>query len=785
MNRKQRQLLTILANGLTLMLLVSLTRPIPLGAFDFPAIFLFSVLILFTMVTGIVLGAGFVSLLPLSTIVAFLTIGLAPTAWLIYLCSWVYGFLRIRWAARLGLSSPTSDRLELFNLTAVNAVMNTFSILAGAAVYKATRGEVPLESVALADILSLVLLGLTYFAVNHAIFIAYASIKDRQQLQPYLRKLPNVLAFEAAPLVFAPLVSLIYTQLGQIHFLFLALALVVISLITRSLDRVRQRLERRVQELDSLQVVGQSLSATLDLETILSSVYSQVSRLMQASTFYVALYDEDKGEVSFPFVISEGERVSWAPRKIGNGLTEHLLRTRRPLLVRQNLAQVLEELNLERIGPLAETWLGVPLLAHDELLGIISVQSLTESNLYDEGHQELLMTIAAQAAMAIQNARLYAQTDRALARRVQELDSILRTTNDGILLLDPGLRILTANRAFTEFTGLVRGRLKGQLLTELSSGALSLMDVVGYTLAELEQECQDVSEDGQRRKTSIMMPGPPERLVERTLATVHGRDGEIAGWLLIFRDISEEAKLARIRRDLTQMLVHDLRSPLSVIIGSLETIVAWLDIGVMEEMDQLLHIARTSGDRMLQLINDLLETYRLESGEVPLTVKHVQVQPFLNEISIQFDPLLDEAGMKFSLDIEDDLPPLFVDPGYVGRAVHNLLDNAIKFTPDYGRIRLWARLDTDGSAILLGVSDTGPGIPPEAQGKLFEKFQRDITTGGRRSGTGLGLSYCKLVAYAHGGDIWVESSGIPGEGATFIMRLPVVDQETSEEKRSG
>ena len=110
--------------------------------------------------------------------------------------------------------------------------------------------------------------------------------------------------------------------------------------------------------------------------------------------------------------------------------------------------------------------------------------------------------------------------------------------------------------------------------------------------------------------------------------------------------------------------------------------------------------------------------------------------------------------------------------------LNNLLNNAIKFTPDGGRVRLWARLDPDHTptAILIGVSDTGPGIPPEEQHVLFEKFQHVSSVTGRRAGTGLGLPFCKLAIEAHGGQIWVESE--VGKGSTFLIRLPIVQGET-------
>ena len=115
------------------------------------------------------------------------------------------------------------------------------------------------------------------------------------------------------------------------------------------------------------------------------------------------------------------------------------------------------------------------------------------------------------------------------------------------------------------------------------------------------------------------------------------------------------------------------------------------------------------------------------------------------------------------------------------RVLSNLVDNAVKFTPDGGHINLWASLIVDDgmNSVLVGVNDTGLGIPPEAQERLFVKFQQNANARGRRQGTGLGLTYCKLVVEAHNGRIWVESEGVSGKGSTFLMVLPVYDNSRS------
>jgi len=122
------------------------------------------------------------------------------------------------------------------------------------------------------------------------------------------------------------------------------------------------------------------------------------------------------------------------------------------------------------------------------------------------------------------------------------------------------------------------------------------------------------------------------------------------------------------------------------------------------------------------------------------------------------------------------LPSLYVDPEFIDRVLHNLVDNAIKFTPDNGRVRLWVKRDPENpKALLIGVTDSGPGIPSGELQRVFEKFQQ-TSVSGRRVGTGLSLPFCKLAVEAHGGQIWVESE--VGKGSTFIVRLPVAEAET-------
>jgi PAS domain S-box-containing protein len=532
-----------------------------------------------------------------------------------------------------------------------------------------------------------------------------------------------------------------------------------------------------VKELDSLQAVGQALSASLNINAILEAIHTQVAALMDADNFYVALYNPETDEVSFPLAFENGEQVAWHSRRTGTGLTERILQTRQPLLVRENVGAALDEIGIEQIGQLAESWLGVPILAGQESIGIIAVQSYSTPNAYDVSHQEVLATIATQAAVAIENARLYERTDEALARRVQELDSILRTTSEGVMLFDLEWRVLAANRALTDYLGVPQLELVGRPLAAPGpDGEEPLSALVGFTPAELKRVCQTLTHEDALHRQTITPRGAPDRHVERTVTPVRDREGVITDWLLVLRDITEEVELGQLREDMTHMLVHDLRSPLTVLHGSLEMTDMFVDDGNLEEIRLLGQMAQRSCDRMLRMVNELLDISKLESGELPIHPEKTNAESLLREVAARVAPLAQQADITIDLMVNANLPSIQVDPKFIDRVLHNLTDNAIKFTPNGGHVQLWARLDPENAAaVLLGVKDTGPGVPLEEQHRLFEKFQQVSSVSGRRVGTGLGLPFCKLAIEAHGGQIWVESEA--GKGSTFIMRLPTAAPE--------
>ncbi len=781
--------ITISASLLMLVLLSWQTLVSPFDTSLILPMLLFGGLVLFSLSFGVIWVGGLTSTLPVITAVSFLVLGILPTAWVILVSSSLHGIVRYRFRRELRLAQVLTW-VQVLSRTAVNIFNNTLSMAVGGWVFLQIEPDPLGDTFSLTWIIALVFFAIAYFTVNYTIIILYYRFFVPSQASSFFQQIPFLLLYEGAPFIFIPFITDVYTQLGLSHFAFLSLIVMGFSLITHNLDRTRQGLEFRIQELDGLQSVGQALGVSLELDKVLQAIYQQVRRFMPADTFYVALYDNELGQITFPFFVQEGEQIVFPSRRPANGLTEHILRTRQPLLVPQNVEEKLAELKLEPIGVLASSCLSVPILAGNRALGVMSVQSLQQQGIHTRAHQRLLETVATQAALAIQNARLYAQIRSSLARRVQELNSIFRTTQDGILLLGRDWEMLAINRAFSGYVGLIGLEPNGQSARTWPADGGTLLMRLGYTAETFFQDCQQLLQDGEgaQMKKQIIISGQPDRYAERVVTAVYDDDrSQVMGWLIILRDVTEEVELSRLREEMTHMLVHDLRSPLSIMLNTLEIGRLQIAEGDMGHLPTVLTMAEKNGQRMLRLINDLLDIYKLENENVPLKLQWVPVKLLLEDVVAQFNAVAQEAGMEMRVDVMEGAPPLYVDYEYVVRLVYNLVDNAVKFTPDNGRIRVWALLDkgTEPHTMLLGVTDTGSGIPASARVGLFEKFKYGHVAG-RRSGTGLGLPYCKLVAEAHGGEIWVESTGQPGQGSTFVVRLPVVEgSDLSSSPRKG
>ncbi len=232
------------------------------------------------------------------------------------------------------------------------------------------------------------------------------------------------------------------------------------------------------------------------------------------------------------------------------------------------------------------------------------------------------------------------------------------------------------------------------------------------------------------------------------------------------REIEE---LSRQKDSLTDALVHDLRQPLTAVMGGLSSIA--LDPSLPSSTRELVDIANTGAGELLGMVNDLLDITRLEAGQPLFRPQPVEVAEVVRRGVEPVAELARARSQKLSVELPPNLPSVQGDPERLRRVVTNLVGNAIKYTPAEGSICVRADTADDRKSVLVSVSDTGAGIPKEFQTAIFDKFAVLRTSAGSdRGSTGLGLTFCRMVVEAHGGRIWVESE--PGRGSAFKFSLP-------------
>ncbi len=224
------------------------------------------------------------------------------------------------------------------------------------------------------------------------------------------------------------------------------------------------------------------------------------------------------------------------------------------------------------------------------------------------------------------------------------------------------------------------------------------------------------------------------------------------------------------RDDMAEMLVHDLRTPLTTLLTPLQMLESE-QFGVLNETQrEVTTMAVRGGHRLLYLVNELLDISKMESGSMTLDRQEVEIRQSGREAIEQVVALRLTNHTNVEFEYSNDLPEVQADAELLRRVLINLLGNALKFTPSDGTVSLGARRDNE--QIVVWVRDTGEGVPPEFQQHIFEKFgQVESRHAGRRMSTGLGLTFCKLVVEAHGGRIWLESE--VGKGSTFLFSLPL------------
>jgi len=333
---------------------------------------------------------------------------------------------------------------------------------------------------------------------------------------------------------------------------------------------------------------------------------------------------------------------------------------------------------------------------------------------------------------------------------------------EGLLLLDRHHRIYLANRAFKNLFR-VKSELRGKTIVE------------ALRLPELEALVKRVDTDGQVFDYDLKLPDLNERWLRANAAAVFNSVGERDGTILVFHDLTRLKQLERTREEFVANVSHELRTPLSLIKGYVETLLDGARQNP-EVAERFLKIIERNAQRLDLLIQDLLTISALESGRMKLNPQPVELHSLAEKVLNDLHSKAEARGAT----LLNHLPPALlaqVDANRVDQVFANLVDNAVKYGRNQGRVVVGGKI-ADSGMIEVFVNDDGPGIPTEALDRVFERFYRvDKARSRDQGGTGLGLSIVKHIIQSHGGEVWVESE--PGKGATFYFTLPATKKAGS------
>lgn len=361
--------------------------------------------------------------------------------------------------------------------------------------------------------------------------------------------------------------------------------------------------------------------------------------------------------------------------------------------------------------------------------------------------------------------RLRSYDERIIAQLQSQRErsrAIVESITDGILVVDEQYHLRIANQTGRRLFGISPNRIRGHILERIGD------DRVFEAVKTSVDEAEIVELHGPENRW-VCQEGDRRRYYELAVSPVVRDDGAVVGAVANFRDVTHYHEVDEMKTDFMSTVTHEFRTPLtslSLNAALLAEKVREAEACDIEDLDEISDEMASDSERLLELVNNLLDLSRVESGSMTMDMEPVALKQLLDQVLDPFWRQAEDGGVCLAVAELDEVPRVMADPAKIGWVISNLVGNALRYTDAGGTVTVSAQ--EKGTRVAISVEDTGVGISKEAQDRIFDKFVQ-AGEGTRRGGAGLGLAICREIVRAHGENIWVESE--PGEGSTFTFTL--------------
>lgn len=525
---------------------------------------------------------------------------------------------------------------------------------------------------------------------------------------------------------------------------------------------------RRADEQKALLDTMADLSSERELSKLLQAVIERAVTLLDVTGGELAIYDEQTRELVIVASHHIGKDSTGVRLGLGEGAMGTVAVTHEPLIIPEYDEWSGRSRSYSDVRSTVRAVMAAPLLIGKRLVGAIASVHSDPERQFGADDLRLLNLFAPQAAIAIENARLYTEAQR----QKEYFETVVVNSPVAIVTLETNGQITSFNPAFEKLFGYSQEEGIGHNLDELINTEETKAEALAYTSQATSRTARGI---GKRRRKD-------GSLLDVELAGVPvAVEGKNVGIMALYHDVTDLLSAKREAESANQAksrflanMSHELRTPLNAIIGYSEMLKEDAEEnGDTEYIADLMKI-RSSGKHLLALINDVLDLSKIEAGKMELYIETFDLRSTIDDVVTTVEPLIAQNGNTLEVNCDANLGAMRADMIKVRQALLNLLSNASKFT-DHGAVRLSvsrARMSgAGGDEYVFRVSDTGIGMTPDQQGKLFEAFsQAEASTTRRFGGTGLGLAITRRFCEMMGGRIDVESEH--GRGSTFTIRLP-------------